>query len=87
MESADRGPRRFVVVLFLFLWKQLADTFLHFARRFIRESHGENIRGVDSPADHVSDPKRNDARFARSRPRQDQNRAPNGFNCLPLLGV
>src|SRR6516225_1983476 len=47
----------------------------------------EDVSRVDAALDQVGDAIRNDARLARACPREDQHRAADGLDSLPLLWV
>ena len=60
----------------------------HFLRRLVGEGDGEDAIGFgDAAADEVSDAMRDDARLARPRSCEDQERAFGLFDSFPLFRI
>ena len=64
-----------------------ADALLHFARRLVGESHRQNVAGSHAFFDQMRDARGDDARLARARPRQNQDRPFGGLNGLALRWI
>jgi hypothetical protein len=63
------------------------DALLHFAGGLVGEGDGENISRRDAPGDEVGDAERDDAGLAGAGAGEDQHRAVQRFDGLPLLGI
>ena len=63
------------------------DPLAHLARGLVGEGDGEDARRVHPERDEVRDPRRDHARLARARAREDQQRALGREHGLALLGV
>ena len=71
----------------LFDRQEFADAFLHFAGRFIGESHAQDVLGQDAASHHVSDAIGDHPRLAGARASQNQQGTLNGLHGLALLRV
>jgi len=76
--------------LTLCLYDQFTNAFLHFAGRFVGESHCQNAFGRSAIADQIGNPKSHHAGLSRSRSRQYQHRATQGgyrFGLWPVQSM
>ena len=55
--------------------EELPDALLHFARGLVGERHRQDVAGRHALFDQMRDADGDDARLARARARQDQDRA------------
>ena len=76
--SSIRGPR---------FRHELIDSFPHFARGLVGKGHTQDISGRDALFDHSGNAIRDDARLARARTGQDQDRTIDRYNGPTLLRV
>src|ERR687884_513293 len=68
--------------------QHVLDAGLHLARRLVGKRDGENLpRRYGSALNQVSDAKRDDARLARPRAGQNQQRPIDGLDRFALLGI
>ena len=65
----------------------LTDALPHFARGLVGESHRQDVARRHALLDQMRDARSDDARLARARPGQNQDRAFGGFDGLPLLRI
>ena len=63
------------------------DALLHFARRLVGERHRQDVARSHAFFDEMRDARRDDARLARARPRQNQDRAVGGLGGLALRRI
>ena len=60
---------------------------LHFARRLVREGHGEDVSRMNAFIHHERDARRDHARLARARAGEDEQRPVDVRRRLALLGI
>ena len=65
----------------------MGNTFLHFLRGFVRESHGQNAICSRSVSNQVRDSKRHDTRLTRASPCENEKRPRKCINRMLLWGI
>ncbi len=66
---------------------QLADPLLHLAGRLVGERDAQDVARGNAPLEQIRDAIGDDARLARASPGQDEDRAMEGLDGLPLLRI
>jgi len=79
MKRRDGRHVRLTVLVLRPARNELRNPLFHLTRRFVRERHRQNVSRLNPARDHVRNAKRDDARLARARARENQDRPANRF--------